>query len=304
MIRETLDANSRNAMMLVSAANGTRFQYRSTAGGASQSVVGTTSTAPRWMRLTRAGDVVTGYESADGTTWTTIGSKTIAMASTLYVGLAVTSHNTSASTTATIDNVTTPAGGGGGGGGGGSGDTLSPPWAGGDVGAAPIAGSASDSNGTFVVTGSGADIYGTVDAFHFVYQQLTGDSTITARVTGIQQADPWSKAGVMIRETLDANSKHALMLVSAANGTRFLWRSSTGGSSGSVAGPVAAAPLWVRVVRAGNVLTGYQSADGVTWTNVSHQTITMGATVYVGLAVTSHSTNASATATFDNVVTP
>jgi regulation of enolase protein 1 (concanavalin A-like superfamily) len=302
MIRETLTATSTNAMMLVSAANGTRFQWRPTQGGASQSIIGSAATAPRWLRLTRAGDVITGYESADGTTWTTVGSRTIAMASTVYIGLAVTSHNTSATTTASVDNVTTPAGGSGGGGGGGG--SLPPPWTDGDVGAVPIAGSAQESSGTFIVNGSGADIWNTADAFHFVYQPMTGDGSIQARVTGIQQADAWSKAGVMIRESLDANSKHALMLVSAANGTRFLWRSATGGASQSLVGPAAAAPVWVRVTRSGDTLTGYQSADGVSWTAVGSRTISMASTVYIGLAITSHSTSASATATFDGVAGP
>jgi regulation of enolase protein 1 (concanavalin A-like superfamily) len=207
----------------------------------------------------------------------------------------VTSHTTSASTTAVVTDVTLSGSGGGGG------PTLPPPWTDVDVGAVTIAGSAGDLSGTFTATASGNDIWGTADAFHFVYQQMTGDGTVQARVDTIQNVNAWSKAGVMIRETLAANSKHANMLVSAAKGVALQWRAATGGSSSSVAGSLSAPPRWVRLVRAGNTFTGYESTDGTTWTQVSSQTISMASTVYVGLSVTSHTTSATTTATIDSV---
>jgi regulation of enolase protein 1 (concanavalin A-like superfamily) len=62
--------------------------------------------SPHWVKLTRNGDVFTAYESTDGTNWTEIAVDTIPMAPTIYVGLAVTSHTTAASATATFDHVT------------------------------------------------------------------------------------------------------------------------------------------------------------------------------------------------------
>ena len=54
-----------------------------------------------WVRLQRVGDVITGYRSTDGSTWTKVASTTIVgLAQTVYLGMAVTSHNTTASTTA------------------------------------------------------------------------------------------------------------------------------------------------------------------------------------------------------------
>ena len=52
----------------------------------------------------------TAYESVDGTTWSEIGSDTIPMDQSIYIGLAVTSHTTSASATCTFDNVTVTSG--------------------------------------------------------------------------------------------------------------------------------------------------------------------------------------------------
>jgi hypothetical protein len=82
-----------------------------------------------------------------------------------------------------------------------------------DVGAVAVAGSAtSDSSGTFTVRGSGEDVWGTADEFHFVYIQLTGDMQVVARVTGVEFTDGWAKAGLMIRETLNANSRNSWCL--------------------------------------------------------------------------------------------
>src|SRR4051812_42983238 len=75
-------------------------------------------------------------------------------------------------------------------------------WSTSDVGAVGSAtGSASGSGQSFTVTGAGADIWGTADAFRFVYTPLTGDGTIVARVTGVQHVADWTKAGVMMRES-------------------------------------------------------------------------------------------------------
>jgi regulation of enolase protein 1 (concanavalin A-like superfamily) len=298
MIRETLDANAKNAFMAVSAARGVTLQWRAGAGAVSSNSSGSLSAAPRWLRLVRSGSTLTGLESADGATWTTVGTTTVAMASTVYVGLAVTSHSTTASTTAAIDAVEVDAGAESGGGG------LPAPWANRDIGATTIAGSAQDTDGTFSVTASGADIWGTADAFHFVYQPFTGDGSIDARIVSVQKADNWSKAGVMIRETLDPGSVQAFMLVSAARGVAMQWRPTENGSSFNAAGSTATAPRWVRLTRSGTTISGFESVDGVTWIPVSTQTIPMAATVYVGLAAVSHSSTASTTAVIDQVAVP
>jgi regulation of enolase protein 1 (concanavalin A-like superfamily) len=83
------------------------MQWRPATGGTSLNATGSASAPPRWVRLVRSGNTITGYESADGSTWTAVTSQTISMASTVYVGLAATSHTTTATTTAMITNVTT-----------------------------------------------------------------------------------------------------------------------------------------------------------------------------------------------------
>jgi uncharacterized protein (TIGR03382 family) len=182
-----------------------------------------------------------------------------------------------------------------------AGGSLPAPWLDQDIGSVGVAGNAGFSSGSFTVQGGGADIWGTMDAFHFVYQQLSGDGSIVARVTGLGNTNAWAKAGVMIRETLNADSKFADVVVTPANGTSFQRRTTTGGSASSTTGPAAAAPYWVKIERVGNVFTGSVSSDGATWTVIGTETIPMAATVYIGIAVTSHDATVTTTASADSV---
>jgi regulation of enolase protein 1 (concanavalin A-like superfamily) len=182
-----------------------------------------------------------------------------------------------------------------------SGGVPPAPWSDADVGSVGAAGDATYSSGTFSVSGSGADIFGSSDAFHFVYKPLTGDGTIVARVASIANVNSWSKAGVMIRASLASNAAYALMLVSSAKGTALQYRKTNGASAASITGTAGAAPMWVKIVRAGSVITGYQSSNGATWQKVGSVTLTIGATVQVGLAVTSHDNARLCTASFTNV---
>ena len=178
---------------------------------------------------------------------------------------------------------------------------LPPPWMTQDIGAVGVFGSANFTNGVFTMTGSGADIWNAADAFHFVYVPVTGNCIIVARVTSVQNIDPWSKAGVMIRESLATNAANAFIAVTPGNGVTWQTRSTTGGGTVNAATGGLNAPYWVKLVRNGNTFTGYRSPDGVTWTQQGTATFTMPSTAYVGLAVTSHNNSSVCAAAFDNV---
>jgi hypothetical protein len=179
-------------------------------------------------------------------------------------------------------------------------------------------GSASESKGTWTVSGDGADVWGTSDAFHYAYVPLVGNGEITARVvsngTG---SNTWAKGGVMIRETLDANSKHMIMALTGGDGGGIAFQGrfqSAGSNSSSLHGTVTASPpYWVKMKREGNTITGYHSADSVDWTLFAGGAdnaggtitnpidVTMASDVYIGLFVTSHAAGEVRTYTFDNV---
>ncbi len=106
MIRESLTSGSKHAFMGLSSGNGALFQTRNTTGGSSLNANKTGLAAPYWVKVTRVGNVFTGFTSPNGTVWTKIGQQTITMTTGVYIGLAVTSHNDGVLCTATFQNVT------------------------------------------------------------------------------------------------------------------------------------------------------------------------------------------------------
>ena len=179
----------------------------------------------------------------------------------------------------------------------------------GDVGPVIVPGSTSLSGGLYTLTAAGEDIYFNQDGLRFAYQQVTGDGEIIARVTSQTNTNPWAKAGVMIRETLDAGSRHATAFttpIEAANGYGLVWRPTANGSTDYAGGPgLNAAPNnWVRLVRAGTTITAYESANGTAWTEFASIVLpSLSNTVYFGLALTASDNYSGnvATGTFDNV---
>jgi fibronectin type 3 domain-containing protein len=468
MIRETLNSNAANAYIAVTPGNGVTWQTRSSTGGSTVNSATAGPTAPYWVKLVRIGNTFTGYRSPDGVTWTQQATASLTMASTAYIGLAITSHNSSGLCTATLDNVTgpgwslsspplapasltivtnwnaaltwtaspnatsynvkravtyggpyaiianvtttnytdisltngpiyyyvvsaldvageslsspqasvnaqgfapsglsasalsatqvalawnvfanassynvkrSPVSGGPyttiaiGVTAAGYTDTmpvgmkyyyvvsassggaetlnsseatpvLSYPWVTQDIGSVGVIGNSACSNGVFTVTGGGADIQGAGDAFRFVYVTTTGNCTIIARIASMQNVNAWSKAGVMIRQSLATNAANAYIAVTPGNGVTWQYRSSAGGSTSYNNTSGFSAPYWVELVRNGNTFTGYRSPDGVTWTPQGTNTFTMTSTIYVGLALTSHDTANLATAAIDNVTAP
>jgi hypothetical protein len=392
-IRDSLNADAANVFIgMTPTTNGVVFEHRTSDGvpGSFDNNV-TNVVVPCWVALAQSGSRFTGYYSPDGVNWTQLGTTTVSMGDTEYVGMAVCAndngtgyYNNPVTTTftATFDNVSAPgwpsvAGPTGltataapGGqvnltwnaltnatsynvkrstvsGGpysiiargltatnftdtvvavginyyyvvsaiiGGLESSGSPeatvnlplpyPWLSQDIGAVGLAGGATYSNGVFSVTGSGADIWGTADAFRFVYVPVTGNCTIVARVPTLQNVDPWSKAGVMIRASLASNAANAFIAVTPSNGVTWQYRSSTGGDSYNNNTTGLSAPYWVKLVRSGSTFTGYRSPDGVTWTELGTETFTMASSAYIGLAVTAHNNSSLCTAMFDNVTAP
>jgi len=181
-------------------------------------------------------------------------------------------------------------------------------WENQDVGDVGTAGSAGCSEDTWTIEGSGDDIFGDSDAFHFVYQPLSSDGQIIARVVSIENTGGWpgvgAKAGVMIRETLDEDSRYAGIFVTPYNGAYFQRRTNTGGSTDfdPWGGSSGQTPIWFKLTRIGNTFTAYKSSDGFTWTQVGpSDSVTMSGDVYIGMAVCSNDNEVLCTAVFDNV---
>lgn len=286
MIRESLASNSKHAFALVSAGKGVAFQRRSSTGGSSSHTSGGSGTAPVWLKLERRGSTITAFRSSSGTSWTTIGSQSISMASTVYVGLAVSSHSSSLAS-CRFSNVgvsSVPVG-----------------WSFRDIGAPASKGNVRYRDGNYTVEAAGRDVWGTSDQFNFAYRTISGDVDVVARVQTLENTSSWAKAGIMIRSSLNANSAHAFVLASPGNGIAYQRRPASGMASLHTSGGSGTAPVWVKLERRGSAVTAFRSSNGTTWQMIDSQTLSLPSTFYVGLAVSSHDPATLATATFSNV---
>ena len=172
-------------------------------------------------------------------------------------------------------------------------------WESADVGGVSVPGAFSQTNGVMTVSGDGPDIWNRADTFHYAYLAMKGDVSLTVRVTDIQNTDPWAKAGLMIRQSLDPGSAFAMILVTSGQGAAFQQRAAAGNRAASVIGlPNRSAPYWIRLTRAGNTFTATVSPDGTDWLPANSVTIAMTDPVYAGLAVTSHRSGVLCQATF------
>ena len=159
-----------------------------------------------------------------------------------------------------------------------------------------------DPAGTYTMTATGVDVWGTSDEFHFAFKELTSAGSIIVKIESVEQTDPWAKAGVMIRDTLDADSIHAMVVVTPAQGVSFQRRSTAGASSfgTDIAGIMA--PQWVKIERnVGGAVTASYSDDGSSWIQIGSEGVSMNIPMYIGLAVTSHNAGEVCEAKFSNV---
>jgi len=189
-----------------------------------------------------------------------------------------------------------------------AGSVLPAGWIDNDLGKPTVAGStvyAGVAGNSFIVTGEGAGIGGSADSCHLACRKVTGDFTITARLT--ENSGTVSKSGLMMRESLDAGAAAVSMTLGDLGGrfARMGTRSEAAGRMSFVDGDQYTwIPVWFRLERTGNTFTASQSSDGSTWFKVGTSTVPMAATYLVGLAATSGSTTgALAKARFENVIT-
>ena len=189
-----------------------------------------------------------------------------------------------------------------------------------DVGSPQLRGSAKRVEDGWDVVAGGADIWERTDQFHFVYKQIDGDFDIGVRVERFTPAHLYSKAGLMIREILNADSAHLMFLVFSDNAPRnnnlgayeMQFRSVAGGTCQGVYPavrppappefPAAYPNSWLRVQRRGDRFSAFASTDGKSWKVYAVQELKLAKRVCVGPAVTSHNPEAAATARFRNLI--
>jgi beta-glucanase (GH16 family) len=170
-------------------------------------------------------------------------------------------------------------------------EPLAANWQRTDIGSVILAGDSGQRGNQFVLRGSGADVGGAADAFHFVYQTLTGDGRITARVLKVDPTDPNAKAGIMLRDGTNASAA-CVALDWLANGhVEFIMRTNTLRVTGSqwISNTVPIAPI-LRLERLGDTFTTSWSADGINWNIVATVSSANSQSLNAGLFVNSHNT--------------
>lgn len=183
--------------------------------------------------------------------------------------------------------------------------SLPLPWLETNIGSGNLAGSSSFASGAFTVAGSGV-LNGSVDSGYFVYQTLSGDGEIVARVDQLQNTGNSSRVGVMIRNSLASNAQYSAMTATGTGAYRWSRRTVAGAKSSVTNHGSGTLPnLWVRVTRVGNTFTSFTSSNGTTWTNVASVTMTLNTNCFIGLYVASGSNTTLNTSRFVNLsVTP
>jgi hypothetical protein len=177
-------------------------------------------------------------------------------------------------------------------------------WSSADVGAVGIPGATVlGATGTPVtVHGSGQDVWGTEDGFHFSYVEVSGSGSLTVRIDGMVGPHDWSKAGVMFREDVGADARNVFLLTTPAQGVVLQARSQRGGitsdtppGGATMHDPAPRPPTWLRLERRGDTFVGSHSVDGASWVEVGGIQLALPDTVLVGVAVTSHDNARTAT---------
>ncbi|MFC1431471.1 DUF1349 domain-containing protein [Streptacidiphilus sp. N1-3] len=250
-----------------------------------------TVTAPVWLRLTRNGNTVTGAYSEDESTWTNVGSATLTGAATTEdAGMFATSFASGVTSHTAFAGFSV---------------TTAPLQAYASTTATVLQGTATDeidASGAGPWKSSGQD----TDQYAALYQPGAAGTThtTTVRVTGQTNTNPWAMAGLMIRDNMTGSPGslgYAALALTPGHGVSMLWDSDSSGYLDSVQSSATqvTAPVWLRLVRNGNSLTGSYSTDDQAWTTVATVTLT-GATSTedVGLFASAFQSGQTTQATF------
>lgn len=172
----------------------------------------------------------------------------------------------------------------------------------GDIGGPAIKGSAGFSNGQYRITGSGANIWGKQDQFQYVWREMTGNFTVTATMRFIGQGAEHRKAGIMVRQSLDADATYADVVIHGSGMPGLQWRSKAGEDTNAFDLPFdGPATFRVKLVRTGIKIYMYIAKDGAEPKEIAHTEVSFRNPVLVGLVVCSHQADASDTVIFSDV---
>src|SRR6185369_6276304 len=198
-----------------------------------QFIAATTVTLPAWVRLQTSRDGVTASTSPDGITWTVLRQNVPVLAAGQFeAGVAVTSHADGQLNTAHVSHLTT--------------DVVQSEWKDIDIGNVSLPSGSATASAGWNVAGAGDDIWGTADAFHFLYRHATGnDQHLRVRIESLMNTHPFAKAGLMVRDSLDPDSPTVILDIRPGGGIEFMTRAAYSGEMTYLGGTTATFPVWL-----------------------------------------------------------
>jgi hypothetical protein len=146
-----------------------------------------------------------------------------------------------------------------------------------DIGGSVPMGTSVVSEGTYTSKAGGANIWSTADSFNYAHQTLSGDQTLSMRVSGLTNTHASARAGIMIRQTTASNAVNVVLFVNPAGKVTMTYRSATGGSTwlggqawpSPMAPPSPSQPVWLKLVKIGTTYEGFYSLNGNSWVSLS-----------------------------------
>jgi regulation of enolase protein 1 (concanavalin A-like superfamily) len=173
-----------------------------------------------------------------------------------------------------------------------------------DVGAPPLKGSVEFdiATGQYKITGSGTDIWGKSDQFHYLYKQLSGNFTVTATASFLTGGIGHRKAVIMLRKTLDADSPFLQLAIHGDGMPAVQFRNIKADTTNTVDFPIEGPGTWkLRLTRQGSTITVWIAKDGAPLRELGHTSTQLGSPVLVGLGVASHTQATVNTVLFSDV---
>lgn len=214
MIRESSANNVRRGYMAATPGRGFEFHSRTTVGG-SDDRVNTIPAKPLWVRLQRSGALIRAYQSGDGLAWSQVSTNLdLGFGPEVLAGLTVSAQAEGSLATAAIDNVSLSPG-------------PLPNLEGFTVGFSAIQGTHSLSDGVFSLSGSADGLNNTSDDCYFLSAPVSGDFTLTARITSLQSSASSPQAGVCVRESTGRRVRSVYLGGQPGTAPQLAWRSTS-----------------------------------------------------------------------------
>lgn len=158
------------------------------------------------------------------------------------------------------------------------------------------------SKGQYRITGAGANIWAKEDQFQYVWREMPGNLAVTATMQFLGEGAAHRKAGIMLRQTLDTDSPYVDIVIHGNGMPGIQWRNTKGDTTNAVDFPFdGPAKYKLKLVRQGSSITVSIAKDGAELKELGHTQVPLGSPILVGLAVCSHTADASDTVVFSDV---